>query len=184
MDRFRIVRKGYDRVDVERYIDDMDRQYNSTLEEQHERIDALKMELAMKDKELARYREKEADINEALMTAVERAKELDYTAKIRFTLEGERIKIFRSKWINYCDRHRDSVEIQRAKDSLASYLDTMDREIAKVIERDIGICKDIPLTDEERDYLEETRRNDAFNLDDMASPPDLKSLYNEIEKDN
>lgn len=181
MERFNIKRKGYSPEEVDNYISTLEKKYNEKLTEQTERIDALKLECAVKDKELAKYREKESDINEALLTAIEKAKEMDYTAKIRFTLEGERIKIFRSKWINYCDRQKENLRLRSERDTLAEYLDAMDREIAKVLERDIGISANVRFNDAEKDYIDESKRNNGFNLDDINNPPDLKRMCQEID---
>ena len=181
MERFKIVRKGYDRLDVDGYIANIEREFEKTHAAQLERIDMLKMEVSLKDKELKKYKDKESEINEALYTAIERAKEMDYTAKIRFTLEGERIKIFRSKWMNYCDKHRENLNIDANRDLLIDYLDNMDKEIAKVMERDINLYSKVKRNTAEEDFIDEHNRNDSFNLDDINNPPDLKSICDELD---
>ncbi len=183
MERFNVKRKGYAKDEVDAYISSMEKKYNDTLSEQMERIDSLKLECAIKTKELDKYRSRESDINEALLRAIEKAKEMDYTAKIRLTLEGERIKIFRSKWMNYCDRHKDNLRIIGERDNLADYLDAMDKEIAKLLEKDVNIKSECELSAAEEDFVSETRRSGGFNLDDINNPPDLKSICDDFLDD-
>lgn len=102
MENFSIDKKGYNKSEVDVYLQKIINQYERASFEQRERIESLKNENKNLQLQNAEYQSKKDNINLALTQAIEKAKNIEYASKIRYALEGERITIFEKKWSTYC----------------------------------------------------------------------------------
>ena len=102
MDTFRTKLNGYDKKQVDDYILGLSSQFEKSNAQLRERIKLLENENDTLYRDLCNYRRKEENISTALMNAIDKAKEIDYASKVRFALEGERLKDFSRKWTSYC----------------------------------------------------------------------------------
>lgn len=103
MYNFNVVKKGYNSAQVDTYINDINNKNKSIVDEKTLRVEELRNENYNLQKELMEYKKREDNVNQALITAVEKSKELEYSIKIRFELEYERLKLFRNKWEQYIE---------------------------------------------------------------------------------
>jgi|AGTN01.1.fsa_nt_gi hypothetical protein len=68
------------------------------LRAQAERIDELKRELEKATAEAERLKKREEGVADAIMFALEKAREYETEARVRFELETERLETFRKRW--------------------------------------------------------------------------------------
>lgn len=101
---FAIVRKGYDPKQVDAYLEKLTRQYDDATLERTDRIEELKHENARLQEQITRLQDKQQTVELLLEQAADKAKEMEYASKVRYCLEGERIRLFRAKWTEYCTR--------------------------------------------------------------------------------
>lgn len=104
MENFNLERNGYDKREVEEYVDSIKRDYEQTLSEQKNRISELKKELEENKQELSKYVEKSNNISDALVVAVETAKQIENSSKNIYDLEIKRIRALYSKWEQFLDQ--------------------------------------------------------------------------------
>ncbi len=137
-DKFETKFKGYDRKQVDEYILNLTKNYERSLAVQRDRIESLKAEIAAKEKLLQEYISRKESITNSITQAVEKAKQIEYTAKVRYALEGERLAIFSSKWVRYCESMTNAVDktlLQNAKD----FVTTARRKIEEGLSADLNL---------------------------------------------
>lgn len=160
MARFKIVKKGYSLEEVENYINNSMRSDKESSQDKSIRIDELKAEIDTLKRRIEEYKRKEDNVNDALYTAIEKAKEMDYATKIRFALEGERVKLFKEKWIAFCDKEKANLRIVERRGEITNQLVDIEREIVKTIANDLKLkvenCD--TLNSAEKQYLSESKR--------------------------
>ena len=98
MSNFSIVRKGYDKAQVQEYIKMQADKYESTILALRDRIEGLTRENKDMRAKVDELKKEQDNINVALTQAIDKAKNIEYSSKVKFALEGERLKIFSSKW--------------------------------------------------------------------------------------
>ena len=141
-DKFETKFKGYDRKQVDEYILNLTKNYERSLAVQRDRIESLKAEIAAKEKLLQEYISRKESITNSITQAVEKAKQIEYTAKVRYALEGERLAIFSSKWVRYCESMTNAVDktlLQNAKD----FVTTASRKIEEGLSADLNLGADL-----------------------------------------
>lgn len=198
MARFKIVKKGYSLEEVENYINNSMRSDKESSQDKSIRIDELKAEIDTLKRRIEEYKRKEDNVNDALYTAIEKAKEMDYATKIRFALEGERVKLFKEKWIAFCDKEKANLRIVERRGEITNQLVDIEREIVKTIANDLKLkvenCD--TLNSAEKQYLSESKRilekarnecackNEVmasdFNLNELSNPPNLEELCKQL----
>lgn len=157
MEKFEIQKKGYDKSQVDNYIKSLICQYEKTLFEQKDRIEELKSANATLECKIAEYESRQDNINLALTQAIEKAKNIEYASKVRYALEGERIKLFESKWTNYCKTFINKIS---GKESaiLSQYLKQTREELALLVSTELNISDDVTDSDIGDDFIEESTR--------------------------
>jgi len=95
---FDIERKGYNRQQVDDYIKALEIKYETQNAEQQELLLQLKADNASLSSRLEEYLEKDGQISNALVVAVETAKEIENSAKTVYELEIQRVKLLYTKW--------------------------------------------------------------------------------------
>lgn len=135
---FAIKRKGYDVKQVDEYILNLTKNYERSLAAQRDRIETQKAEIAAKEKLLQEYNARKDSITNSITQAVEKAKQIEYAAKVRYALEGERLAVFASKWVRYCESMTDAVDkalLTKAKE----YVKNAQKEIEDGLARDLDL---------------------------------------------
>lgn len=176
MSRFNIVKKGYDVSEVEGYIARQTLSDNKCLQEKSMRIEELLVENNCLKGQLVQYKSREANVNDALITAIDKAQEMEYVAKMRYELELERVKTFRDKWIRYCDSMKDKCDIKESKGEVIGVLDSLETELSD------SICSGIKFnlrelnTDAELQFRDEASRI----LNKLQTGGDIRSPFERI----
>lgn len=85
-------------------IDRQKSEYENTLFGQKERIFSLREENKKLKDELESYQKKDKQISSALVLALQKAREIEETAKIKSGLEMLRLKEFHVKWVSYYEK--------------------------------------------------------------------------------
>ena len=130
MSDFKIVKNGYDTKDVDRYIIDLMRENEDKMHQQLTRISELKRELEQLKSQLDVYKSKNDDISDALVVAVETAKQIENSSKNIYQLEINRVRSLYDKWQNFLqDLMKKYPELQERYDT---------KKILKIFEEDIN----------------------------------------------
>jgi len=121
MAKFDINKKGYDIEQVDNFINKLSLKYEERLSEQKDRVFTLKNELAVMEERLESYRDKDKQISQALIFAVEKAEQIESNASKLYDLEVKRLKLLYKKWEEILSRisaESVSKEVQRELVSL------------------------------------------------------------------
>ena len=94
-------KNGYNIKEVDNYISNMKQKYEQTTGEQKIRISDLKRELESTKQELSVYKDKNSDISNALVVAVETAKQIENSSKNVYALEIKRLRSLYSRWDSF-----------------------------------------------------------------------------------
>lgn len=135
---FIIRRKGYDVKQVDEYILTLTKNYETSLAAQRDRIESQKAEIAAKEKLLQEYIARKESITNSITQAVEKARQIEYAAKVRYALEGERLAAFSAKWVRYCESMTQAVDknlLQQAKE----YVEKAQKEIEHGLKEDLDL---------------------------------------------
>ncbi len=100
MNNFNIERKGYSKQEVDDYIANIKMQYEQAIDKLKQESMQTKAELMQTKIELDSYHNKDDQISNALVVAVETAKEIETSAKTIYELEIKRVKVLYKKWFN------------------------------------------------------------------------------------
>ena len=109
MAKFDINKKGYDTEQVDEFINKLSVKYEEKLSEQKDRVFALKNELSLMEDRLANYKDKDKQISQALIFAVEKAEQIENNASKLYDLEIKRMRLLYKQWedvvmkISMCD---------------------------------------------------------------------------------
>lgn len=93
MVKFDIDRKGYDIEQVENYINTLTVKYEEKLAELKDRIFTMRNELSVMKERLSTYKSKDKQISQALVFAVDKAGQIENSARKLYDLEIKRINI-------------------------------------------------------------------------------------------
>lgn len=98
MAKFDINKKGYDTEQVDTFINKLSLKYEEKLSEQKDRVFALKNELSGLEDRLENYKNKDKQISQALIYAVEKAEQIENNASKLYDLEIKRIRLLYKNW--------------------------------------------------------------------------------------
>ena len=96
--KFDINKKGYDPEQVDSFINKLSIKYEEKLSEQKDRVFSLKNELALMEERLETYKDKDKQISQALIYAVEKAEQIENNASKLYDLEIKRIRLIYKQW--------------------------------------------------------------------------------------
>lgn len=99
--KFDVVKKGYDRAQVDGYIRTLTEDNDKTVESQKEAIEQLKEDNRKLSEKIDFYDKKKSEILTAFVEAQEAAARLKRKANARFDEEMARLDMFRQKWTAY-----------------------------------------------------------------------------------
>ena len=99
--KFRIVRKGYEQKDVDAYIAKTEADAAAVVAQQKKVIDDLEKTIAEQKDKLAEYEKKSRRISEAIMSALQKADEIEKLSAYKYVQEMEQLKTFHARWLTY-----------------------------------------------------------------------------------
>lgn len=106
MNNFDIERKGYNKKEVDKYLFELSSKYEQQIEKLNQDKMQIQAELMQLRLELDSYKNKDDQISNALVVAVETAKEIESSAKTVYELEIKRVKVLYKKWSNILNEIR------------------------------------------------------------------------------
>ena len=133
MEKFEIEKNGYDKKQVDDYVFVFTNDYESKLNEQKMRISDLKRELAKTNEELEIYKKKNSNISDALVVAVETAKQIETSSKNIYELEIKRVRSLYDKWKNFLDDFMKKYPELRAKYDTNLLLKVFKEDIDRIL---------------------------------------------------
>lgn len=117
--QFRLVKNGYDVNDVNKYIKNQEMSYSLQCDKQKDRIKQLLSENESLKNQLQDYINKEASISNALLVAVDKAKQIEEGSKKIYELEIQKLRLLFNKYKVFLDdlikSHSDSSSIKTTK---------------------------------------------------------------------
>ena len=179
MAKFSTVKKGYNKREVEDYIEKSEHFLEEKISDLKERICALKEELEEAYKINEEFRKKEDKISRLLMKAMEMKEEIESEAKQQWQLEEDRLALFREKWIAFAELTRNTHQAEVCN-TLNKIMKDAKAGLEIKIKENLNICKS-PITQEfsnqaEREYDEEKTRVADAKKETSGMTPEEESL--------
>lgn len=187
---FALEKKGYCKKQVDGYLKSYREDFEKTLKEQKERIDFLKSENEKLSKIIAVYKEKEDCVSEALLSAINKAKEVENAVRIRFAVEGERVKLFQAKWTKYAEKLKNKALPQQESDSLNEYLESVKAQLSEILSENLNISYEKNTSELQSQFMEESARISNIEKEGKESRTSqsydglLNRLKSAVEKGN
>ena len=97
---FSIEKNGYNKEEVDSYIEKLNKDFNNELEEKRERVNYLKNKLDTCEEELKKFKAKDENISVAMISAVEKAKQVEETSNNMYKLKLQQLNILYNRWEN------------------------------------------------------------------------------------
>ncbi len=131
MAKFDINKKGYDCEQVDSFISKLSLKYEEKLSEQKDRVFSLKNELSIMEQRLNNYRDKDKQISQALIYAVEKAEQIENNASKLYDLEIKRMRLLYKEWEELIDK-LSKVELGAGiKKDINNFKSTVDEVLAQ-----------------------------------------------------
>lgn len=105
--QFNTEKFGYNKREVDEYLKKISRDVENLTQEQKATIANLKREIDTISQELKKYKEQDGNISDALVAAVETAKQIEENSKHIYELEIQRVRSLYDKWQSYLDEMMD-----------------------------------------------------------------------------
>lgn len=124
-----------DNTQMDYEVDRLKLEYDKTLNEQKIRINDLKHELEAKSLELEQYKSKNSDISNALVVAVETAKQIENSSKNVYELEIKRLRNLYNRWEAFLNDLMKTYPKSAEKFDSKRLLDEFSRKIDEIIKQ-------------------------------------------------
>ncbi len=187
MARFDINKKGYDIEQVDNFINKLSLKYEEKLAEQKDRVFSLKNELSIMEDRLDTYKDKDKQISQALIYAVEKAEQIENNASKLYDLEIKRLRLLYKQWEDLIVKF-DGLglpskiynELSAFNDTIGQVLDQNNRIGSGVIRKDLHNNSD--------NYIRNLLNKMDYAINAKTSQNDekktLKDLSEVTEKEN
>lgn len=134
MEKFSSEKNGYKKIEVENYISKISADYEKKLTEQKMRISDLKREMEITKQQLNAFKERNNNISDALVVAVETAKQIENSSKNIYELEIKRLRSLYDKWKSFLDDFMKKYPDLRSKYDTDLLLKVFEEDINKILE--------------------------------------------------
>ncbi len=155
---FDIVRKGYNAEQVDSYITREIESYKQVVAEKNMRISELLHMNNNLNKQIDEYKLREDNVTKALLTAIEKAQEMELLIKKSYNIELERLRLWRDKWIAYAEKNREAVGFKSVKGEVIGILSALEQELITRINSGISLNRQQDTTEAEEQYNKELAR--------------------------
>ncbi len=177
-------KKKYTLDEVRKIISLVERECETKLNNQKERISILLEENKKLEKVASEYREKDALISATLLSAREKATEIEESARLKYSLVVEALKKFSTDWKEYFDflkeKYPNYSTIQKAvtlKEELDEGVHRGDDEeiVASIGGKLTTATEKLTFSPKDRinDYIASTSDN-GFNIEEVLNPGKLE----------
>ncbi|MGN1100414.1 MAG: hypothetical protein ACI4S9_08720 [Christensenellales bacterium] len=187
--KFSIERKGYNKNEVEAFINKVLRLTEEKLNEQRARIDELRELNANLVAQIKGLKQKENSIGYALQQANSKAEELESAAKVRYALEMQRLKSFQRRWAEQYNLIRHKYPTDSGLAEFESALFGMEKELGDIM-RELNIPYEagdeyMRFYEEKKNLKvpepEEVKPEEGFSLAEALTPKEtLEDLCKEL----
>lgn len=143
---FKIEKKGYCKSDVDAYIMNLVKNYETAAAAQKQLIEDLKHKYDESEKKNRAYRDKESLVSKAITSAVAKADEIDRLAQLKYTREMQQLKAFHDKWLSYYDKILKKYPINDELIGVGRFNEEMNR----ILEKARGGGAEQPRSDESK----------------------------------
>ena len=188
MYKFDTVKKGYDKVQVDNYINREIDSYKQTISDKNMRISELLHQNNNLNKQIDEFKLREDNVNKALITAIEKAQEMEMLVKKSYNIELERLRIWRDKWVSYAEKCKKTVGFNSVKGEVIGVLSTLENELIARINQGITLNTQVVLNEAEEQYSKEKARLDSKkNVDSediIATDEEIEKILNNPEFNN
>lgn len=140
MVKFDIEKKGYDVEQVESYINTLSLKYEEKLAEQKDRVFSMRNELDVLKNRLEAYQNKDKQISQALYFAVEKAEQIENSARKLYDLEIKRVNILYERWSMLINELEESFGRKNIDDRILKMMDELKGGIDSVMEQNKNIA--------------------------------------------
>lgn len=158
MVKFDIVRKGYDIVQVDDYINKVQLKDSDSVQEKNLRISELTSENNVLKGMIKQLKEREDNVQNALLVAIEKAEDIKKFAEKKYNLELERIRLFKLKWTSYCSKVLKNLDISNTKGEVLGVLDSLESEFIENFKKGLPLNEMNEKTSAELQYEDEVKR--------------------------
>ena len=135
---FETKRRGYDKKQVDDYVFETGSRNEKTISQLRERIAETESENERLRAKLNACLAREDSVSKALIGAIDKAKEIEYASKVRYALEGERLKEFEQKWVAYCNNKVNGVA-PSSRDETKAFVAAMKRSLDAVMTASLNL---------------------------------------------
>ncbi|MBE5739038.1 MAG: hypothetical protein E7354_04865 [Clostridiales bacterium] len=187
MAKFDINKKGYDCEQVDSFISKLSLKYEEKLSEQKDRVFALKNELSIMEQRLSTYKDKDKQISQALIYAVEKAEQIENNASKLYDLEVKRMRLLYKQWEEMLIKLEGCSLDSSTKKELNMFKKTIDEVLAQ--NQRIGstvIRQD--LHNNGTGYIRNLLNRMDYAINSKAKPQETKAVVQEMavetEKEN
>jgi len=154
--KFKEKRKGYDKKEVDAYIENLQRQQRETVDELKEKLDDLASENLELKKAVQNYKDKEKSVSEALLLAGQKAEEQERFLYNKLKNEEARLKAFSTRWISFMNEQNSSKDVFQKRYQIEEYLKCADEELIAEINKHFTYLP--PLSAQEAQFISESKR--------------------------
>ena len=152
---FTTSRKGYDKNQVQEYIKAQTDKYEKTILGLRDRVEGLTRENQDLLRKVEALKREQDNINLALTQAIDKAKNIEYSSKVKFAWEGERLKVFSNKWESYCKANVNVID-KSQRDGVRSKLHEFEEELITLMSKELNIGDYVNEADQ--DFFSESKR--------------------------
>lgn len=139
--QFKIVKNGYDVNEVNKYIKNQEMSNNLQGDKQRDRVRQLMNENEMLKQKLAEYIAKEESISNALLVAVDKAKQIEDGSKKIYELEIQKLRLLFNKYKQFLDdlvsSHSASTSIKTTKALIEDFRKSINNTLANNFNKNI-----------------------------------------------
>ncbi len=185
---FDIVKKGYNKEQVDSYIAKETDSYKQTIADKNMRISELLHLNNNLNKQLDEYKMREDNVNKALITAIEKAQEMEMLVKKSYNIELERLRIWRDKWNSYAEKCKGIVGFNSLKGEVIGVLSVLENELIERIDKGIALNTKAGLNEAEEQYSKEVARiqskQNKANEDLIATDEEIERILSNPDFNN
>ena len=185
---FDIVKKGYNKEQVDSYIAKETDSYKQTIADKNMRISELLHLNNNLNKQLDEYKMREDNVNKALITAIEKAQEMEMLVKKSYNIELERLRIWRDKWNSYAEKCKGIVGFNSLKGEVIGVLSVLENELIERIDKGIALNTKAGLNEAEEQYSKEVARiqskQNKANEDLIATDEEIERMLSNPDFNN
>ena len=185
---FDIVKKGYNKEQVDSYIAKETDSYKQTIADKNMRISELLHLNNNLNKQLDEYKMREDNVNKALITAIEKAQEMEMLVKKSYNIELERLRIWRDKWNSYAEKCKGIVGFNSLKGEVIGVLSVLENELIERIDKGIALNTKAGINEAEEQYSKEVARiqskQNKANEDLIATDEEIERILSNPDFNN